>query len=103
MKTGRPKQHVCLSSEEKEQLRSMGNSGSLRYGLVARIRPMLRAAEGASNREIAGKIGLSAQSVCEWRRRFLDQDLFGLRDELRPGRGHNLPGQEEAAVTESLQ
>ena len=64
MKTGQPKQHVCLSSEEKEQLQStgMGSSGSLRYGLVTRVRTVLRAAEGASNREIAGKIGLSAQS-----------------------------------------
>ncbi len=52
MKTGRPKRGVCLSSEEKEQLQSMVSSRSLRYGLPTRVRIVLLAAEGASNREI---------------------------------------------------
>jgi putative transposase len=52
MKTGGPKRGVCLSSEEKELLQSMVSSRSLRYGLLTRIRIVLLATEGASNREI---------------------------------------------------
>ena len=102
MKTGRPEGGVCLSSEEKQQLQSIVSSRSPRHGLLTRIRIMRLAVEGVSNREM-GKIGLSAQSGCKWRWRFLDQGPFSLRDELRPGRGHNLPTQEDADATESFQ
>jgi len=98
MKTGRPKPDVCLSSGEKEQLQSMVSSRSLAYGLVTRARIVLLAAEGASNREISGKVGLSAQSVCKWRRRFLAQGLSGLHDELRPGRPRSISDEQVASL-----
>jgi len=98
MKTGRPKPDVCLSSGEKEQLQSMVSSRSLPYGLVTRARIVLLAAEGATNREISGKVGLSAQSVCKWRRRFLAQGLSGLHDELRPGRPRSISDEQVASL-----
>jgi putative transposase len=98
MKTGRPKPDVHLSSEEKEELQSMVSSRSLPYGLVTRARIVLLAAEGASNREISGKVGLSAQSVCKWRRRFLAQGLSGLHDELRPGRPRSISDEQVASL-----
>jgi putative transposase len=98
MKTGRPKPDVCLSSGEKEQLQSMVSSRSLPYGLVTRARIVLLSAEGASNREISGKVGLSAQSVCKWRRRFLAQGLSGLHDELRPGRPRSVSDEQVATL-----
>jgi putative transposase len=98
MKTGRPKPDVCLSSGEKERLQSMVSSRSLPYGLVTRARIVLLSAEGASNREISGKVGLSAQSVCKWRRRFLAQGLSGLHDELRPGRPRSVSDEQVATL-----
>jgi transposase len=35
---------------------------------------------------IAEKVGLSAQAVCKWRQRYLQQGLSGLNDEVRTGR-----------------
>ena len=86
MKTGRPKEPIIVSDQEHEQLTSIVRSRSLPHGLVMRAQIVLMAAEGATNSEIAKKVGLSAQSVCKWRQRYFQQGISGLHDELRPGR-----------------
>ena len=90
MRTGRPKQVIILSKEEEEHLKSIMGSRSLPYGLVTRARIIIMAAEGATNKAIAEKIGYSSQSVGLWRRRFLEQGIPGLHDELRPGRPRSI-------------
>lgn len=90
MRTGRPKQVIILSKEEEEQLKSITDSRSLSYGLVTRARIIIMAAESATNKAIAEKIGYSSQSVGLWRRRFLEQGIQGLHDELRPGRPRSI-------------
>jgi transposase len=62
----------------------MANSGSIQHGLVNRARIVLMAAQGEPNLAIAKEVGLSAQMVCKWRQRYLQQGLSGLHDELRP-------------------
>lgn len=59
---------------------------------------VLMAAEGATSREVAEKVGLSARSVCKWRHRYLQQGLAGLHDELRPGRPRLILDPEVAAL-----
>lgn len=86
MVRGRPKQAVVLQEADRLQLTSVANSRSLPHGLVVRARLVLMAAEGLPNAAIAVKLGLSQQSVCLWRRRFLEQGIQGLYDELKPGR-----------------
>lgn len=86
MRTGRPKEPVMLSEEEREQLNGIANSRSLPHGLVRRARIVLLAADGMPNRAIAERLDLSPQMVCKWRKRYLQQGLAGLHDELRPGR-----------------
>jgi putative transposase len=56
------------------------------------------AAEGATNRAIAQKLGYSPQSVCLWRRRYLEQGLSGLHDELRPGRPRSVSDEQVAEL-----
>ncbi len=90
MRTGRPKQVIILSKEEEEQLKSITDSRSLSYGLVTRARIIIMASESATNKAIAEKIGYSSQSVGLWRRRFLEQGIQGLHDELRPGRPRSI-------------
>jgi putative transposase len=84
--------------EDHERLKSMVNSRSLPHGLVTRARIVLMAAEGASNLAIAEKVNLSVQSVCKWRRRYLQQGLSGLHDELRPGRPRSISDEQVAAL-----
>ncbi|NOR52876.1 MAG: IS630 family transposase [Candidatus Aminicenantes bacterium] len=98
MRTGRPKKVIILSKEEEEQLKSITGSRSLPYGLVTRARIIIMAAEGATNKAIAEKIEYSPQSVGLWRRRFLEQGIQGLHDELRPGRPRSISDEQVAEL-----
>ncbi len=98
MITGRPKKPITLSKGEYEQLSAIANSRSLPYGLVRRARIILMAADGISNNIIAAKVGLSHQTVCQWRQRYLQQGLEGLHDELRPGRPRSVSDEEVAML-----
>ena len=71
MITGRPKKPIILSEGEREQLNALANSRSLPHGIVRRARLVLLAADGLSNNTIAERVGLSHQSVCQWRQRYL--------------------------------
>jgi putative transposase len=83
---GRPKAALVLSAEQREQLKCLAKSRSLPAGLVSRARIILLSAAGKSNMQIARQLGLTNATVGKWRQRFLEQDVAGLHDELRPGR-----------------
>ena len=55
-------------------------------GLVRRAKIILLSASGKTNMHIARQMGLANATVGKWRQRFLEQDVSGLHDELRPGR-----------------
>ena len=86
MAMGRPKTALVLSPEQRAQLESMASSRSLPAGLVTRVRIVLLSAAGKMNQQIARQLGLTNATVGKWRRRFLEQGVAGLHDELRPGR-----------------
>jgi putative transposase len=86
MVRGRPKAVLVLNAEQRAQLESMASSRSLPAGLVTRVRIVLLSAAGKMNQEIARQLGLTNATVGKWRRRFVEQGVAGLHDELRPGR-----------------
>ena len=98
MRTGRPSATIVLAEEERQQLQALAGSRSLPYGLVSRARIVLLAAEGNTNQVIAQKVGLSAQSVCKWRQRYLQDGIAGLHDELRPGRPRSISDEQVAEL-----
>ena len=98
MKTGRPKKPLTLAKKEYEPLRSLASSRSLPHGLVRRVRIVLMAADGLTNRAIAERLGLSHATVGKWRMRYLEQGLEGLHDELRPGRPRSISDEQVAAL-----
>lgn len=98
MKTGRPKQAVVLSDEERGHMSALTKSRSLPHGLVQRVRLVLLAADGLSNRAIAEHLDLSPQSVCLWRGRYLARGFQGLHEELRPGRPRTISDEKVAAL-----
>ena len=51
-----------------------------------RSRVVLAAADGASNIEVAQRLGLSLMTVRRWRNRFAELRCEGLMDRPRPGR-----------------
>jgi putative transposase len=96
MALGRPKAALVLSAPQREQLESLASSRSLPAGLVARARMILMSAAGMNNQEIARQLRTTKATVGKWRRRFLERDVAGLHDELRPGRPRPI-GDEQVA------
>ena len=98
MRTGRPKQLLVLSSEELTQVQALATSRSLPHGLVVRAKIVLLASEGMFNKAIAQQLGLSSLTVGKWRKRYLEQGIQGLYDELRSGRPRSVSDEKVAAV-----
>jgi transposase len=83
---------VRLGRGEKSRLAAVAASPASPPRLARRARIVLRAAEGAQDREIALELRTDAGTVARWRRRFLMQRVPGiLRDAPRPGRPPSIP------------
>lgn len=68
-----------LTGAQRRQL-SRAAADDRDQGLARRARLVLLAAEGASNREIAGKVAMTETSVGRWRSRFVAEGMAGLVD-----------------------
>jgi transposase len=77
---------VVLRDGDRARLSSLTRASTARAGLVQRARIVLLAAEGASNTEIAARVGATRQTVVTWRKRYLDGGMAALEDADRPGR-----------------
>jgi DNA-binding CsgD family transcriptional regulator len=71
---------------DRERLSALLRASSAPAGLVQRARIVLLAADGASNTDIAARVGSSRQTVVTWRQRYVEGGLAGLADADRPGR-----------------
>ena len=86
---------VVLRDGDRERLSGLLRATSAPAGLVQRARIVLLAAEGASNTDIAARVGATRQTVVTWRRRYVEGGLAALADADRPGRP---PVHDEVAV-----
>src|SRR5204863_5916445 len=77
---------ITLSESERLELERRAAKLTLPYRDVQRAKVVLYAAEGLSNVEIAGRLGLCSKVVGQWRRRFRERRLEGLEDHPRSGR-----------------
>jgi transposase len=82
---GRPKASLVLNDEERETLERWARRPNSAQALALRCRIVLACAEGATNREVARRLGVNQATVCKWRGRFVTRRLDGLSDEPRPG------------------
>src|SRR5215469_6295970 len=85
MRTGRPKQPLILTEEERDRLQSLAHRARSQPLLARRARVVLACAEGLDNKTVARKMRVSLGMVGKWRSRFLKVRLEGLYDEPRPG------------------
>lgn len=83
---GRPNTALVISESERTELHSIVRSRSMPHSLVRRAQIVLLSADGASNRAVARRCGVSAPVVSLWRRRYQQAGIAGLHGELRPGR-----------------
>src|ERR687897_2209545 len=70
---------------DREQLERRVRSSTVAAGSAQRARIVLLAADGHSNVEIAGRVGVSLPTVTSWRARYRESGIGGLDDAPRPG------------------
>jgi transposase len=85
MSSGRPKQGVPLTDEQREALERWTRRATTAQALALRARVVLACAQGGSDTEIAERLGVYRGTVGKWRRRYLQLGIDGLLDEPRPG------------------
>jgi transposase len=85
MRTGRPVAKIELSSEVASALHGFAQRRKTAQALALRARIVLGCAAGLSNKVVAARERVTAQTVGKWRRRFVERGIDGLLDEPRPG------------------
>ena len=104
MRTGRPKQALILTEEERDRLQSLAHRARSQPLLARRARLVLACAEGLDNKTVARKMRASLGMVGKWRSRFLKARLEGLYDEPRPGAPRKVSdAQVEQVVIQTLE
>jgi transposase len=89
---------IELSEEEERRLRAVLRTPSASQQQALRARIVLRAAEGATNTQIAAEAGVSLPTVGLWRRSFSERGLAGLADAPRSGRPRQIDDDEVQRV-----
>ncbi|MEE4379348.1 MAG: helix-turn-helix domain-containing protein [Candidatus Competibacteraceae bacterium] len=84
----RPAPLIEVSPEQRTLLEGLARSRETAHSLVQRAQLVLRAADGAHNKQIAQVLGLGEDSVGQWRRRWANAqhalaDLAGQPKRLR--------------------
>jgi transposase len=104
MRTGRPKQELLLTEEERARLESMAHRARSQALLALRARVVLACGDGLDNQAVARKLRCSLGMVGKWRARFLKQRLEGLYDEPRPGAPRKVSDEQvERVVIQTLE
>ncbi|MEU2632433.1 IS630 family transposase [Kitasatospora sp. NPDC007106] len=84
-RTGRPKAELVLSDDERAALEGWVRRRSTPQAWALRCRIVLECASGASNKDVAERVGSTPQAVGRWRARFVEHRIAGLGDMPRPG------------------
>jgi len=90
---------ITLNDSERRVLRKLVQGGRTPARLVLRANIILLAAEGRENREIGARIGVTRQTVGQWRERYVEFGLAGIeKDAPRGGRPANGRSQIERQI-----
>jgi transposase len=104
MRTGRPRKPLTVEPTDQEKLELLARRPKTAQRVAIRSKIVLRAAEGLSNQEIAGRLGITGATVGKWRERYRVQGMEGLADEPRPGTPRKITDAKvEEAVTQTLE
>ena len=76
---------IRLSPPERKRLQQWSRRRKTAQGLALRSRIILACADGKTNTEVAEELGVARGTVVKWRKRFVEDRLDGLSDDLRPG------------------
>lgn len=97
-RTGRPKAELILTDEERAALEGWVRRRSTPQAWALRCRIILACAEGATNKDVAARLGTTAHAVGRWRARFVQYRIAGLGDMPRSGGPRSVSDEQVAAV-----
>src|SRR5215203_4006665 len=89
---------LALTDEERMTLERWARRRTSSQALALRCRVVLGCADGASNAEVAARLGISRPTVTKWRSRFVARRLEGLADEPRPGAARTITDEQVERV-----
>ena len=94
---------LALTVEERATLERWARRRTSSQALAERCRIVLACAAGASNTEVAQRLGVARPTVIKWRSRFVARRLEGLADEPRPGARRKTDEQVERVLVSTLE
>ena len=77
---------LSCSAEQRTELMNLARSRTAEARLVERAKIVLACWDGKRNDEVSGELGVRANTVGLWRKRFAAQGIAGLHDQPRPGK-----------------
>ncbi|MFI5300803.1 MAG: IS630 family transposase [Polyangiales bacterium] len=90
---------ITLTSEEREQLRSLVQGGKGRFRRLKRAQILLAASSGSNDATVAKNVTVGASTIYRTKRRFVEEGLeAALSEEPRPGADRKLAAKEEALL-----
>ena len=102
--TGRPKAALVLSVEEHDELVRLTQRARVNRNLAFRAKIVLGCADGSASTDVARRCRTSNQTVCKWRKRFVEHRLDGLFDEPRVGAPRKVSDEDvEAIIVKTLE
>src|SRR5215510_9902797 len=105
MPLGRPhKASLHLPEQDRTELLRWLKRPKSSNGLAQRARIVLRCADGIPSSRVAAELGLTDNTVCKWRSRYIQRGLAGLLDEPRCGAPRRISDEQvEAVLTKTLE
>src|ERR1039457_4370778 len=101
---GRPKAALELTEDERAVLERWARRAERGQALALRSRIVLACSEGAANKEVAARFGVTPQMVGKWRARFVSGRLDGLGDEPRPRQPRKITDEQvEEVIVKTLE
>ena len=82
---------IELSEKENTELRRVSSSSRISVGFLRRVRIVLLSSERKTNKEISAELGVSQPTVSQWRIRFAQERMAGIRKE-RPRSAASMAG-----------
>lgn len=93
------KQHVTLSEADRASLQDLIKKGNVLVKSYKRALALLELDQGQTYTEVAGRVGVTVQSVSNWAGKYKDEGLVFLTDKPKPGRPVTITGPERAKIT----
>ena len=101
---GRPPTRIVLSETERDDLERWARGRTVSHQLVLRARIILACADDGGTIEVGQKLGVSAQTVSKWRKRFVSGRVEALSDMPRPNTDRKLEDEKvEEIIRATLQ